>query len=81
MRSAIQLVFRLINEIYAQICSMGRDWIDINMVLDTLKRNYHLGDEEAEIVFNFLAKYFLEMDESGKRVRPMEEFCNLYREE
>lgn len=81
MRSAIQMVFRLMNEICTQICSMGRDWIDINMILDVLRRNYCLSDEKAEIVFNFLAKYFLEVDESGKRVRPTEEFYNLYGEE
>jgi len=70
----------LIDEICAQICSMGRDWIEISVIVDTLKRKYCLTDEETEIIFNFLAKYFLEIDESGKKARPLEEFCNLYKE-
>lgn len=59
---------------------MGRDWIDISVIMDILKKKYCLTNEEVEILFNFLAKYFLEVDESGKKVRPLEEFCNLYKE-
>jgi len=54
--------------------------MDKSVIVDTLKRKYCLTDEETEIIFNFLAKYFLEIDESGKKARPLEEFCNLYKE-
>ncbi|MEM2464986.1 MAG: hypothetical protein QXL85_05165 [Candidatus Bathyarchaeia archaeon] len=58
---------------------MGRDWIDINTILDILKK-HSLNDKEVEVVFSFLVKYFLEMDGSGKKVRPIKEFCSLYKE-
>lgn len=67
----------MIDEICEKICSMGRDWVSIDVILDVL-RSFSLTDEEAKLVFNFLVKYFLEIDERGEKVRTREEFCNLY---
>lgn len=68
----------MIDEICRQICSVCRDWTDINRVLDILRK--FLTDEEVEVFLNFLVKYFLEMNEGGKKVRLKDEFLNLYKE-
>jgi len=76
---ATWLGFKLIDEICEKICSMARDWVGIDVILDVL-RGFSLTDEEAKIIFNFLVKYFLEMDERGEKVKAKEEFYNLYKE-
>ncbi|MEM2578200.1 MAG: hypothetical protein QXV88_04870 [Candidatus Bathyarchaeia archaeon] len=57
---------------------MARDWVGIDVILDVL-RGFSLTDEEAKIIFNFLVKYFLEIDERGEKVKAKEEFYNLYK--
>jgi len=69
------------NDIYASIFSESpREWRDLKEILKIL-RNYGLTESEAVSVLYFLAKYFFELDSSGKRVRPLSSFRRLYEKE
>lgn len=60
-----------------QICSMGREWVDLSVIINIM-RAHGLTDEEIKMILNFLIKYFLELDESGRKVRATKGFFNLY---
>jgi len=77
---ANQLDLRLIiDEICEQICSVIHEWTDMSVLMDILRR-YNLTDKEIKILLDFLLKYFLEVNESGRKIRPIKGFYNLYRE-
>jgi len=63
------------------LCSKPfNEWTDLSEIVGVLKK-YGLTEAEAESTLNFLTKYFLELDESGRRARPIRSFYNLYENE
>ncbi|MEM2938698.1 MAG: hypothetical protein QXU95_00255 [Candidatus Bathyarchaeia archaeon] len=67
----------MIDEILEKICSLGNGWTDKNAIVNIL-RNHGFADEEINKILNFLIKYFLEINESGEKIRPSESLRKLY---
>ncbi|MBS7634660.1 hypothetical protein KEJ34_04075 [Candidatus Bathyarchaeota archaeon] len=67
----------MIDEILAELCSLGYEWTDKNVIINLL-RNHGFTDEEVKKILNFLVKYFLEVDESRGKIRPSKSLRKLY---
>ena len=70
----------MINKVFDRLFSnMGSEWIDVDEILNFLM-DQGLSLNEAELVLDFLSKYFLEFDGSGRKVRVLSCFRRLYEE-
>ena len=70
----------MINKVFDRLFSnMGSEWIDVDEILNFLM-DQGLSLNEAELVLDFLSKYFLEFDSSGRKVRVLSCFRRLYEE-
>ena len=73
------MVLKLIDEVCAYLSSRPfGDWTDLTEITHVFRKR-GLTDAEAKSALDFLAKYFLELDESGRRARLIRTFYNLYR--
>ena len=70
----------MIDEVFDCLFSnLGSEWIDADEILKFLM-DQGLSVNEAELVLDFLSKYFLEIDGSGRKVRVLSCFRRLYEE-
>jgi len=71
----------LIDEICAYLVSKPADhWTELSEITKVAGK-YGLTDAEAESTLNFLAKYFLEVDEKEERARLIRSFYDLFKRE
>ena len=71
----------MIDEICAYLVSKPAErWTELREITKVV-REFGLTDAEAESAMNFLAKYFLELDEKGERARLIRSFYDIFRRE
>lgn len=71
----------MIDEVCAYLVSKPADrWTELTEIRETV-RKFGLTDAEAQSALNFLAKYFLELDEKGEKARLVRSFYDLFRRE
>lgn len=69
----------MIDEVCAYLGSKPADhWTELSEITKVV-RKFGLTDAEADSALNFLAKYFLELDEKGERARLIRSFYDLFR--
>ena len=71
----------MIDEVCGYLVSKPADhWTELSEIAKVV-REFGLTDAEAESALNFLAKYFLEIDEKGERARLIRSFYDLFKGE
>ena len=72
------MVLNLIDRVCKQLFSgQSFEWVDLKKAINAFM-DYGLAKDEAKDILDFLAKYFLEVDECECKARPIESFRRLY---